>query len=128
MYETLTLSGDNRGEILITSPDNIVYLHAADNYTRIFYYIDGRVSAVLFRSTLKKQEEALVAYGAFYRCHKRYLVNFNHVRGISGNALGLKLYLPGAGCVIPVSRNLNKEAMALYKQYHTPLPSTTEQD
>jgi DNA-binding LytR/AlgR family response regulator len=113
---TIILKGDNKREELVIQPDRIVYLHAADNYTRIFFVVDDQVQTVLFRSTLKKQEELLARYPSFYRCHKKYLVNFQYVFNITGNAINLKLHVKGVFNLIPVSRNLHQQTMDVFNQ------------
>jgi len=108
---SLILKGDNKSELLEIEPSNLLYLHAADNYTRIFFMNNGHIDSILFRGTLKKFEETLAEHDFLFRCHKTYLVNLLHVHLIKGNALGLKLYIMGVANPVPVSRNLNKEIL-----------------
>lgn len=114
----LLLRGENKKEKLEVQPEKIICLHAADNYTRIFYITDDeRICSVLFRSSLKRQEEILSAYPYFFRCHKRYVVNFIHVLETAGNTVNLKLKLLCMNGLIPVSRSLHHQTMALLEQY-----------
>ncbi|KAI9451198.1 hypothetical protein F5148DRAFT_1290302 [Russula earlei] len=108
---SLILKGDNKSELLEIEPSNLLYLHAADNYTRIFFMNNGQIDSILFRGTLKKFEETLAEHDFLFRCHKTFLVNLLHVHLIKGNALGLKLYIMGVVNPVPVSRNLNKEIL-----------------
>jgi len=107
----IILRGDNKKEVLVVEPVNLLYLHSADNYIRIFFRKNSEIHSILFRGTLKKLEETLSAYDFIMRCHKTYLVNLYHVHQIKGNASGLKLYITGIPEPIPVSRSLNKEIL-----------------
>lgn len=107
----IILRGDNKKEILVIEPLNLLYLHSADNYIRIFFRKNGEIHSILFRGTLKKLEKSLSACDFIMRCHKTYLVNLYHVHQIKGNASGLKLYITGIPEPIPVSRSRNKEIL-----------------
>ncbi|RXK85668.1 LytTR family transcriptional regulator DNA-binding domain-containing protein [Filimonas effusa] len=112
------LKGENKKELLDVEPEKVICLHAADNYARIFYIDEeDRICSVLFRSSLKKQEELLSRYPFFFRCHKRYLVNVIHVHEVAGNGVNLKLRLQCMKGLIPVSRTLHQQTLALLEQY-----------
>ncbi len=91
------------------NPNSIIYILAADNYIKIFFFQNNMTQSLLVRGTLKNVEEKLADQTKFYRCHRSYLVNLSYVRHISGNAQGYKLHLEGTEELIPVSRSLNNE-------------------
>jgi hypothetical protein len=105
----VTLVGENQDENLTLPLSNILYLAAQDNYVQVFFLENGQLKQRLLRATLRKMEETLAGYPAFFRCHRTYLVNFERVENISGNAQGYRLHLSGAPDTIPVSRSLNEQ-------------------
>ena len=66
-------------EFKVLNANDIIYCQADVNYTVIFTK-DG--SKVLVTKTLGKVEKIL-AYPFFFRCHKSYLVNLNHIDSYS---------------------------------------------
>lgn len=62
----------------------IVYCKADNNYTE-FQFNDG--SKILISRTLRKVEEQLSEYG-FFRVHKKYLVNLNHIKSYQNGRTG----------------------------------------
>ncbi len=62
-------------EFKVLNANDILYCQADVNYTEIFIK-DG--SKVLVTKTLGKVEDILT-YPFFFRCHKSYLVNLNHI-------------------------------------------------
>ncbi|MEO6039697.1 MAG: LytTR family DNA-binding domain-containing protein [Saprospiraceae bacterium] len=103
----ITLQGENQGERLIVTVDQIYYLAAADNYVQVFYREKELFKNRMLRSTLKKMEDALVGHPQFFRCHRTFLVNLDKVAQVSGNAQGYRLHLVDLEETVPVSRNLN---------------------
>ncbi|MDQ3276691.1 MAG: LytTR family transcriptional regulator, partial [Bacteroidota bacterium] len=117
----IRLRGDNQKEELLLAPDDLFFLSSADNYVQVVYRQSGKPTAMLLRSTLKKMEEQLAAYPAFFRCHRMYLVNLQLVTSVSGNAQGLRLHLAGVEEVIPVSRSLTETVKEkLHHLSHSP--------
>ncbi len=104
----IILHGDNQGEMLTVTAEQIRYLAAADNYVQVFYLQNGQLKSRMLRTTLKKMEDALAAYPQFFRCHRTYLVNMDKVQQVSGNAQGYRLHLEALEETVPVSRNLNE--------------------
>jgi hypothetical protein len=103
----IELTGENMHDKLQLPIDSLQYMHAADNYVKIFYTTADGMQTSILRSPLKKMEETLSPYPQFYRCHRTYLVNLLKVVHISGNAQGFKLHLASTTDLIPVSRSLN---------------------
>lgn len=106
--QTVTLTGDNQGELLTLEPEQICYLAAADNYVQVFFVQNGTLKSKMLRTTLRKMEDALAAWPQFFRCHRTYLVNLDKVTQVSGNAQGYRLHLEALEETVPVSRNLNE--------------------
>ncbi len=63
------------------NPQSVIYLRAESNYSEVFL-TDGRV--VTLSKTLKKLEDLFEPHG-FFRPHKSFLINLNHVVSASVN-------------------------------------------
>ena len=57
------------------APHNIIFLKAEANYSEV-YLTDGQV--ITLSKTLKQMETIFAPFG-FYRPHKSFLINLNHV-------------------------------------------------
>lgn len=105
----ITIGAENTEEGLQLAPHQLLYIAAADNYIKVYYLEQGQVKQALLRSTLKKATDGLAGHPQFFRCHRTFLVNLDHVNNINGNAQGYKLQLAHAEEWIPVSRSLHAE-------------------
>lgn len=83
---------------------SIQYLKSEGNYLDIFYLTESRSPGKkLVRNSLRSAEELLPDTN-FWRVHRSYLVNLQHVESVSGNARDLVLEMKISGTKIPVSR------------------------
>lgn len=105
--QNILLKGENQSENMSVPAGHLAYLTAQDNYVQVFYWEEAVLKNRLFRSTLRKMEDLLADWPQFCRCHRTFLVNFDLVEQVSGNAQGYRLHLKGVEGSIPVSRNLN---------------------
>jgi hypothetical protein len=105
----VTLSGDNTGDTLTVPSKDILFLNAADNYVEVSYLQENQISRKLLRTTLKAIRLQLKDHTSFYRCHRSWIVNLDHVVSVNGNAQGYRLKLDAGDILIPVSRSLNAE-------------------
>jgi DNA-binding LytR/AlgR family response regulator len=105
----VTISAESTGESLQLAPGELLYIAAADNYIKVYHLHHGEVKQTLLRSTLKRAAAGLADHPRFFRCHRTFLVNLDHVNNISGNAQGYKLQLAHTPEWIPVSRSLHDE-------------------
>jgi hypothetical protein len=108
-HHQVTLYGENQQEMLQIDVANIAFLEAQDNYVQVNYFEQGMFKRRLLRTTMRKMEDSLKEYDFLFRCHRTYLVNFDLVERVSGNAQGYRLHLSGIEETIPVSRGLNAE-------------------
>ncbi len=100
----IELRSDYSGHLTLNSND-LLFVRAADNYAEVFFIENGLVKQKMLRTSLRDMESALAGFPCFFRCHKSYLVNLDHVQRVSGNAQGLKLHLNYTNEEVPVSRN-----------------------
>lgn len=101
----ITLTSKNKNENINIKIDNLLFIRSMDNYLEIH----TKNEKYIIRNTLKQLEEDFKKYHHLFRCHKSYLVNFNHVEEVKGNAQGYKLSLYFTDIKVPVSRKLNEE-------------------
>lgn len=101
---------DEKGELRFSvSSDSVIFLEAADNYVEINYLNQGKVTQHLLRSSLKKMEAEL-ENTPIRRCHRSYMVNFEHVTALRKNNGELDMEMDVAGIKkIPVSKTYSDE-------------------
>lgn len=76
MTNTAKIGVPDGNSIMFLNPDDILYFKADNSYTHIFS-ISGKKMTT--SRGLKKFEEQLEGYSNFFRCHKSYVVNLNHI-------------------------------------------------
>jgi two-component system, LytTR family, response regulator len=95
------------GGFKIVDSSEIEYLQADGNYTTMFMS-DG-TKQVITRSIGEFEEQ--LGNSTFFRCHKSYLVNIDHIDGFSQNDGGM--CLTRSGTHLPVSRRKQTEFMQM---------------
>ncbi|MBK6995163.1 MAG: LytTR family transcriptional regulator [Lewinellaceae bacterium] len=105
----VTFVGENQNETLTLDASQIAYIVAQDNYVQVYFFENEVLKNRMLRATLRRKEDILASWPQFFRCHRTYLVNFDKVEKVSGNAQGYRLHLRGVEETIPVSRNLNEQ-------------------
>ncbi len=80
--------------------NKIVLCKADDNYTE-FSFLDG--NKLLISRTLKKVEEQLSEYG-FFRVHKKYLINLNHIKSYRKGKAGSLIMIDNSEVLISPNR------------------------
>lgn len=71
---------DEKGILRLSlASQNLIYLESADNYVIIVYTNKGVLSNFMIRNSLKKIEESL-KNTKIKRCHRSYMVNFEHIK------------------------------------------------
>lgn len=95
---------DERGEFRFSaSSENIISIEAADNYVIIVYLNKDKVSKFMLRNSLKKLEEDLKDT-RIKRCHRSYMVNFEHVVALRKDGENMLMDLDVDVQKIPVSK------------------------
>lgn len=74
----------NVGKELHLAPQNIVYIVSDNVYQEVYYLGNRGLENILIRSTMSEIEKSLEHYNSFLRCHRSYIVNFNHVIAMKG--------------------------------------------
>jgi DNA-binding LytR/AlgR family response regulator len=102
---TLTLRV--KGADVTVNCSNIAYIESIKHYLR-FYTVGGEHFRVYGK--LDEFEETLKSCQSFLRCHQSYMVNMNHVKGISGRD-----FIMSDDSKIPIRK---PSAAKLKKEYH----------
>ncbi|MFN0174368.1 MAG: LytR/AlgR family response regulator transcription factor [Saprospiraceae bacterium] len=111
----VTFIGENQNETLTLDVSQIAYIVAQDNYVQVYFFENEVLKNRMLRATLRKKEDLLATWPQFFRCHRTYVVNFDKVEKVSGNAQGYRLHLNGVEETIPVSRNLNEQVRKRFR-------------
>ena len=109
---------DEKGELRFSVAfEHIVFLEAADNYVVIKYVNQEKLSEFLLRNTLKKMSQEF-ENTPLRRCHRSYMVNFEHVVALRRHSDEINLELDLAGVKpIPVSKSYGNEATEAFLLY-----------
>ncbi len=112
--KSVTISALNPKNNIIFNCNELLFIHAQDNYVIVHFIKESKYKKEIIRTTLKKTKDDLYEYPNFYHCHKSFIVNLDKVINVSGNAQGLKLHFDYTNDIIPVSRQLHREFMDIY--------------
>lgn len=101
-------------ETLTLQSDQILYVEAQDNYSRVVWTEGNNRKEKLLRTTIKKLEEQLSGTDIL-RCHRSYLVNCTRY-SICGDSRGFTLKSAVDIFEVPVSRQRSKEIIKRYRE------------
>ena len=86
--------------------DNIEYIEAQNKHI-VFFLQDGTM--VKTTDPLRMYEDKLTLNDSFFKCHRSYIVNLNHI-----DAYTFKEIKMHSGCRIPISRSCHKAFESAY--------------
>lgn len=92
-------------EIVEFRENDLLFIEAQGNYSRINYLQDGHLRQNMMLITMKSLEEQLDAPADILRCHKSFIINIRHIEKVTGNSRGYQLHLGHGLQPVPVSRN-----------------------
>ena len=107
---------DNNGAIKFSiNSDNLYFLESDDNYIQVWYInTDGEMKQYMLRCRLKTVEDSF-SDSSLVRCHRKYIVNMDHVRVLSRVKEGYLLELDDEGIEpVPVSRTYEKNVLGRF--------------
>ena len=87
---------------------SLYYIKSDGNYCTFYFEKDNAICKTFIRITLKEIEDKIESHNNFIRCHKSYIVNYQKVGKVEGNARRYNLYIDKVNVAIPVSRSLSK--------------------
>ncbi len=106
----------NKKEEINIELDQLICIKSEGNYASIYFYENNIVKKQLIRNSLTKIKEQLIIFENIERSHRSYIVNFNNVEKISGNARNYNLHIANLDFTIPVSRNFPKNIIDKYSE------------
>ena len=101
----LTISDDEGKDKIELAQEQLLYVAAAENYVAVFYLENNQLRKKLLRNTLQQVEEMLSPFEMMFRCHRSYLINFNHLLHVNGSAQGYQIQLQEVPIMLPVARS-----------------------
>lgn len=104
----IAIKAENQKVVLQIEKANVLYVRSEANYVEVFYLENNQIQKELVRNSLKSIELQLQD-DLFFRCHKSYLINLNHVIKAEGNARNLSVIVAASSMKIPVSRSRSNE-------------------
>ena len=109
---------DEKGEIrLSVKLENVIWIESDDNYVHIKYQNQGKMLDYLLRNSLKRLVEDLKDTTIF-RCHRKYMVNFDHAVALRKGGVGLVLELDTQPMVeIPVTDTYKEDISLAFMKY-----------
>jgi TolB-like protein/Flp pilus assembly protein TadD len=93
-------------EQLVLHMDQILYIEAEDNYSRVVWQEENNRKEKVLRATLRDLESQLSG-SEIIRCHRSYLINSSKY-SISGDSRGFRLVSASDSFKVPVSRSRSK--------------------
>lgn len=91
------------------------YISSEGNYLAFHF----KKKKQLFRGRIKNMEQVLKDYPEFFRCHRSFIINLNHVESTFGNSQGLHVKLFHKAERIPVARPKIKQLKQLLEKNQT---------
>ncbi|MFT5723372.1 MAG: hypothetical protein ACI9JN_000482 [Bacteroidia bacterium] len=107
--KVMSLSSENGKDVVRLDPDQLVCIKAEGNYAEITFVADDGIKRKLVRNTLSSLMSVLESETLIKQCHRSFIVNFNFVDEITGNARNYNLHLTQIDLTIPVSRSFSKD-------------------
>ena len=106
--KTIKILSENQNEEINIKLEQLICIKSEGNYATVYYYKDSKIRKQLIRNSLTKLLEQLIIFENIKRCHRSYIVNFNNVEKISGNARNYNLHIANLDFTVPVSRKFPK--------------------
>lgn len=110
----ITITSDNKNEILKLKPEEFIVAKAEGNYMDVFYTKEDGVKNKMFRSSLKKMKENFFSEHPFFQCHRAYLINIDKITKAEGNSQGFLLNIEYLDFQVPVSRSYVNKFKAIF--------------
>lgn len=109
---------DDKNEIRFSvTRDKIIYIESADNYCIIKYLKNEKVAEFFLRKSLKKLADDLIDT-PIQRCHRSFLINFEHVSSLKKDNNDISIEFGMAGIKdIPISKTYSDKIMELFVLY-----------
>ena len=110
----ISIKTDTKEELTINL-NNLLYIEAQENYSKVVWTDNDKLIERLLRVTLKHLEEQIID-STIVRCHRSYIINTKVKFTILGNSNGYRLKSKLLKEPIPISRSLGKEIVGKLKE------------
>lgn len=87
---------------------NLYCVKSEGNYVMVYHLCQDKMIKKLLRCPLSQIKQQLSDYDFFKQCHRSFIVNFDHVKKVNGNARSYTLEMAGLDFQVPVSRQFPK--------------------
>jgi DNA-binding LytR/AlgR family response regulator len=101
--------------VLLINLNELVYIEAQENYSRVVWAEGDQVKEKILRVTLKNIERQITD-NKIVRCHRSFIINTQVEFSILGNSNGYSLKSKLFSDTIPISRTLGKEIVSKIKE------------
>ncbi len=103
----------NNNETINIKLEQLLCLKSEGNYLKVFFTEENKTVSKIIRNSMAKIEEQLNRFDNIKRCHRSYLVNFDNINKITGNARSFNLHITNLEFSVPVSRGFPKEELEI---------------
>ena len=113
--QKIKISSENNNEQINIKSDELICIKSEGNYANVYFYLDSKLNKQLLRNSLTKLDKQLIIFENIKRCHRSYIVNFDNVEKVTGNARNYNLHITNLDFTVPVSRSFPKNIIEMYK-------------
>lgn len=111
-HELVVIKTDTKEE-LVVSINELIYIEAQANYSKIVWYDGDKINEKLLRVSLNSIEDQIISPD-LYRCHRSFIINTRSQYHLAESTRDFKLTPVHTNIHIPVSRSKVKEVSALF--------------
>lgn len=101
-------------QYILTKSEEFLCIKTEGNYLEIYQWKDNKMIKNVIRLTLKEAKNILQNEKDIQHCHRSYLVNFNYLEKVTGNARNYGIQLSNIPFSIPISRSFSKDLIKKY--------------
>ncbi len=101
----------NKAEAISIKNSSLLCAKSEGNYCEVYFLNKDKLDKKIIRYPLHKINKETEIFPSIKQVHRSYVVNFNHVNKVTGNARSYNLSIPFLEFTIPVSRNFPKEVL-----------------
>lgn len=105
--DTTLFLGAKNHQIEVAVSD-LYCIKSEGNYVMVYHLSQDKMIKKLLRCPLSQIKQQLSAHDFFKQCHRSFIVNFDHVKKVNGNARSYALEIVGLVFQVPVSRQFPK--------------------
>lgn len=113
--QMVMIESENKNESMKIELDDLICIKSEANYAMVYIKNENKTKSKLVRNSISKIASQLGPFNSIERCHRSYIVNFDAVETVSGNARNLNLHIPALDFTIPVSRDFPREIISRLK-------------